>query len=340
MLRNSIVRTIVIALLSLGTLRLAFAAAPVGPIKVGIIGLDAHAVGWTRMINGPKAPPPPLSNLRIVAAYAAYSPDVPFSADNVQQNTVKMRELGAEICDSIEAMLARVDAVMLLSIDGRPHLQQARAVFATKKPLYIDKPVAASLVDVVRIFQEAAESGTPCFSNSSLRYAPDIARAKGDPKLGRVVGCDAYSSSKTTIPGHPDLYYYGIHGCEILFAVMGPGCKTVSRVKTDSTDLAAGVWADGRLGAFRGIREGRQGFGATIFGEKGITTIGQLNGFDALLAEIAVFFQTGRPPMTVEHTLEIYAFMEAADESQRQGGRPIAIQGVLEKARQAAGVQK
>lgn len=311
------------------------ASAATGPIKVGIIGLDAHAVGWTRMINGPGANPS-LSSLRIVAAYPAFSPDVPYSADNIQQNTAKMREMGAEICDSIEAMVEKVDAVMLLSIDGRPHLDQARPVFKSRKPLYIDKPVAASLTDVVQIFREARESGTPCFSNSSLRYAPDIARAKADPKVGRVLGCDAYSSSKTTIPGHPDLFYYGIHGCEILFSVMGPGCQTVSRVKTASTDLATGVWADGRLGSFRGIREGSQGFGATIFGEKGITAIGRLNGFEVLLAEIATFFKTGQPPMTVEHTLEIYAFMEAADESQRQGGRPVSLQSVLAKAQQAA----
>ena len=144
------------------------------PIKVGIIGLDAHAVPWTQIIHGPKAPPP-ISDLRIVAAVPAPCADIPFSRDNIEKNTAQMRELGVEICGTIEAMLLKVDAVMVLSLDGRPHLRQARPAFAARKPVFIDKPVAASLAEVIEVFREARASGTPCFSNSSLRYSPGIA---------------------------------------------------------------------------------------------------------------------------------------------------------------------
>ena len=136
------------------------------PIRVGIIGLDAHAVPWTTIITDPKAQPP-ISEMKVVAAVPAYSPDIPFSADNIEKNKQAMRDMGVELVDTVEAMLPKVDAVMLLSIDGRPHLQQARPVFAAKKPIFIDKPVAASLVDIVRIFDLAQKTGTPCFSNSS-----------------------------------------------------------------------------------------------------------------------------------------------------------------------------
>jgi hypothetical protein len=304
-------------------------------IRVGIIGLDAHAVPFTRIISDPKTQPP-VSEMKVVAAVPAFSPDIPFSADNIEKNTQRMREMGVEIVDTVEAMLSKVDAVMLLSIDGRPHLEQARPVFAARKPIFIDKPVAASLVDVVRIYDLAQESGTPCFSNSSLRYSPGIAGMRDDPRVGRVLGCDAYSSNAPLEPNHPDLFYYGIHGCELLFTIMGPGCKTVSRVKTPTADLAAGVWEDGRLGAFRGILQGRVGFGATVFGERGIAPAGQFVGYEPLLVEIAKFFKTGKPPVSVEETLEIYAFMEAADESKRQGGIPISLATVLDKAKRGS----
>ena len=42
-------------------------------------------------------------------------------------------------------------------------------------------------------------------------------------------------------------------------------------------------------------------------------------GYEPLLVEICKFFRTGKPPVTAEETLEIFAFMEAADESKRQG---------------------
>jgi hypothetical protein len=304
-------------------------------IRVGIIGLDAHAVPWTQILVDPKTPQP-ASLMKVVAAVPTYSPDIPFSADNIEQNKQRMRDLGVELVDSIEAMLPRVDAVMLLSIDGRPHLEQARPVLAAGKPLFIDKPVAASLVDVVRIYDLARETETPCFSNSSLRYSPGIFAKRDDPALGKVLGCDAYSSNAPLEPSHPDLFYYGIHGCELLFTIMGSGCDTVTRLTTPTADLAAGTWDDGRIGTFRGIRQGRVGFGGTVFGEQGIAPAGSFEGYEPLLVEIARFFQTGRPPVTPEQTLEIYTFMEAADESKRQGGVPVSLESVLRRAREAA----
>jgi hypothetical protein len=305
------------------------------PLRVGIVGLDAHAVPWTQIIADPKSPAP-IHDMKIVAAVPAFSADIPFSADNIAKNTQAMRDMGVEIVDTVEALLPKVDAVMVLSIDGRPHLAQAQPVFAAKKPLYVDKPVAASLTDVVRIYDLARTTGTPCFSSSSLRYSPGIAGMNNDPRVGKVLGCDAYSSNAPLEPSHPDLFYYGIHGSELLFTIMGPGCQTVSRVKSPTADLAAGVWADGRLGTYRGILQGRVGFGATVFGDQGIAPSGDFGGYEPLLVEIAKFFRTGQPPVTAEQTLEIYAFLEGADESKRQGGVPVSLASVLEQARQRA----
>lgn len=303
------------------------------PIRVGIIGLDAHAVPWTRIIHD-RAAKPPISDMRIVAAVAAPSPDVPFSATNIQQNIAAMRDLGVEILGTAEELVPRVDAVMVLSIDGRPHLQQARPVFAAKKPVFIDKPVAASLREIVQIYRAAEQSGTPIFSNSSLRYGPATVALGHNASLGRVLGCDTHCSSQSILPGHPDLFYYGIHGCDMLFAIMGPGCQSVTRLQTPTADLVTGVWRDGRVGTFRGIRQGQTGYGATVFGEKEIVSAGKFEGYEPLLVEIARFFRTGKAPVSVAETLEIYAFLAAADESLRQGGQPVAIDRVLAAARE------
>jgi len=308
------------------------------PIRVGIIGLDAHGVPWTKIINAPDVQPP-ISGMRVVAAYPAYSPDIPFSNDKIQGNIETVKGLGVEIVDSVDALLPKVDAVMVLSIDGRPHLAQCQAVIAAGKTLYVDKPVAASLVDVVKIYDLARKAGVPCFSSSSLRYSADFIAACHDPKIGNVVGCDAYSSNAPLEPSHPDFFYYGIHGSELLFTIMGPGCKTVTRVKSDTADLAAGVWSDGRMGTLRGILKGRTGFGATVFGEKGVAPAGKFEGYAPLLVEIAKYFRSRQPPVAEAVTLEIYAFMEAADESKRQGGCPVSVEEVLAKARAAAGVK-
>jgi hypothetical protein len=114
---------------------------------------------------------------------------------------------------------------------------------------------------------------------------------------------------------------------------MGTGCKEVIRVSTEGTDIVTGVWEDGRLGTFRGTRSGEHEYGGTAFGEKGVVRVGPYSGYEALLRQIIQFFQSGISPVSEEETLEIYAFMEAADESKRKGGVAVNLKETLEKAR-------
>jgi predicted dehydrogenase len=272
--------------------------------------------------------------MRIVAAFPGGSPDLPTSIDRVAGFTEKVKSQGVEIVDSIDALLPKVDAVLLESVDGRPHLEQARPVIKAGKPLFIDKPAAASLADAIEIYRLAKEAGVPLFSSSSLRFSPGIASMKNDPAIGEVLGCVAYSPCSLD-SHHPDLFWYGIHGVEELFTIMGSGCVSVSRVHTEDTDVVTGIWRDGRVGTFRGLRGGKAGYGAVVFGSKGIGPSGSYGGYEPMLLEIAKFFQTRKPPVTADETLEILAFMEAADESKRQNGAIVTLSSMMEKAKAA-----
>ena len=132
------------------------------------------------------------------------------------------------------------------------------------------------------------------------------------------------------------MFFYGIHGIEPLYALMGPGCETVTRIQTKDTDLVSGVWKDGRVGTYRGIRRNKADFGAIAFGSKGIVQAGREGGYEDLCREIGRFFKTRKVPVQPGETIEIFAFMEAADESKRQGGAPVSLKDVLAKARVAA----
>ena len=304
-------------------------------LRAGVIGLDtSHAPAFAELLNRPNNSGD-LAGVRIVAAFPGGSPDIPSSADRVAGYTKQYRDLGIEIVDSVEALLPKVDVVLLESVDGRPHLVQVLPVLRAKKSVFIDKPVAGSLADAVAIFQAAERFNVPCFSSSSLRFSPGILGMRSDPRVGAVLGCEARGPCSLE-PHHPDLFWYGIHGVETLFTIMGPGCVAVSRVQTDGTDLVVGRWSDGRIGTFRGLRAGAHGYGATVYGDKGIAPSGGYEGYEPLVREIVKFFKTGKPPVSALETLEIYAFMEAADESKRQGGAPVTVESVLAKARAAA----
>ena len=117
--------------------------------------------------------PAPDALERLVAAYPGGSPDVRSSRTRVEGFTATLRDKhGVEIVDSVDALLGKVDVVLLESVDGRKHLEQAEPVLKARKPVFIDKPVAGTLADALTIFQLAEASGTPCFSSSSLRYSP------------------------------------------------------------------------------------------------------------------------------------------------------------------------
>jgi hypothetical protein len=296
-------------------------------IRVGIIGLDtSHVIAFTKILNR-EQPGEELAGCRVVAAYPQGSPDIESSVRRVPHYTEQIQELGVEIVPSIAALLERVDAVLLETNDGRPHLEQVRPVLAAKQPVFIDKPIAGSLADAVTIANEAKAAGVPIFSSSSLRYAPGAQAIRGGA-IGRVVGCDVYSPCSLEAT-HPDLFWYGIHGVETLFTVMGPGCESVVRVSSDGTDVVVGKWRDGRIGTFRGVREGKGGYGGIAFGAEGVREIGSSGGYEPLVVEIVKFFRTGEPPVDIEETLEIYAFMEAADDSKRRGGVPVRLEEVL-----------
>lgn len=300
------------------------------PLRVGVVGLDtSHSIAFTKAMNA--SPGNPLMrNCRVTVAYPYGSKDLKESNIRIPGYVEEMQKLGIKISDSIEALLAEVDAVLLETNDGNPRLEQMRQLLAAGKPVFMDKPVAAKFSDVLAIYTAAKDANVPVFSSSSLRFAGGVQEArKGD--FGKVLGCETYSPCSLE-PTHTDLYWYGIHGVEMLYTCMGTGCESVTRISSDGFDVVVGKWSDGRIGTFRGIRQGKSGYGGTVFGDKTIAPIGPYKGYDPLVVAIAHFFRTHESPVSVDETIELYAFMTAADESKRQGGVPVSIADVIDAA--------
>jgi hypothetical protein len=314
----------------------AFCCCPIGAqteIKVGIIGTDtSHVPAFTKLLND-KNDPGYLPGARVVAAYKGGSPDVESSRTRVDRFAEEVAtKYGVEIVDSIDKLLAKVDCVLLESVDGRPHLAQVKPVLKAGKRVFIDKPFAASYADAAEIVRLAKAANVPIFSSSSLRYAADLQAIKNSDKHGGITGALTYGPESYE-PHHPDLFWYGIHAVEMLYTLMGAGCESVTRVKAAGGDTVTGVWRDGRLGTMRGITQGKQDYGATAFGTKAtmVTPLAMKTDYRPLLVEIVKFFQTGVPPITPEETLEIMAFMEAADLSKARGGVPVKLTDVTKR---------
>jgi len=287
-------------------------------IRVGMIGLDtSHCNAF-----GKEFQEHPEYGIRLVAAYPSFSPDLATSAERVEgYKKIMTEKYGVKLTESIDEMLGMVDVIMIESVDGRRHLKELRAVAASGKPTFIDKPFSASLADAKEMVKLIKEHKLPCFSASSLRFDTAFAEsvAEKDKRFGRILGVDAYTTAHLE-KTNPGLFWYGIHGVEILYTLMGRGCKTVSSTITPEGELNVGIWPEGRLGTLRGIRDGKSGFGATILSEKAPPTfVPARNDYYAKLVEAMVkFFQTKKPPVDIDETLEMCAFIDAALKSAEQ----------------------
>jgi hypothetical protein len=294
-------------------------------IRLGIIGTDtSHVIAFTRAFNGPPGPDH-VEGAKVVAAYKGGSPDVESSYKRVDKFAAQLAdEWGIEFVDDIPTLCSKVDGILLESVDGRPHLAQAREVIAAGRPLFIDKPMSATLEDAREIARLAKEAGVPWFSSSSLRWSPYVTELL--PHMKEARGVATWGPGPTEPHHYLDLAWYAIHATEMLYTLMGPGCEEVTRTSSPDVDVVVGKWSDGRLGTVTALRP-RGGYGAIAFLPKGIKQgpADAKSSYLPLLERVVKFFQTGEPPVPNDVTLELFAFMDAAQKSKEQGGKPVKL---------------
>lgn len=302
---------------------LAAAVLPAADLRLGIIGTDtSHVVAFASILNDP-ANKNHIPGARIAAAFKGGSADLESSASRVDKYAEELAsKYGVEIVPSIAALLGKVDAILLESVDGRKHLPQFREIMKAGKPIFIDKPLASTYADAVEIARLGRENNTRWFSASSLRFSRGIPALKQPDLRGALV----WGPGPTEKTHQLDLTWYGIHSVEILYTFLGRGCVEVTRVAGANGDAVTGRWSDGRLGTVV-LDNDYAGFGATTFAKRKSLVSGAdfYTGYQDLLVEIVKFFQGGPSPVDEKETLEMFAFMDAAQRSKESGGKPVAL---------------
>ncbi|MCE9604368.1 MAG: Gfo/Idh/MocA family oxidoreductase [Planctomycetia bacterium] len=326
------------------------------PVRVGLLGVDNYqALEYAQFYNSPKAEGD-LAGLRVTAVYPVTSAAYPNSEKLTAQWMQSFARLGSteknglkdyhpvEVVDSIEALLAKCDAVIMMGLDGRVHLQHATPVLKARKPLVIGRPLATTSADAAAILQLAAETKTPCFSCSQHRFSEGFIGMRDHPEVGKVLGCDVYGGYDLKAV-EADLSTRSLHSLETIYTIMGPGVESVSCVSTPYSESYTLVWSDGRVGTYRGIKQGAIKWSATVFGDKGVSTSGiyghgvpvkgvvptndKYTGYEGLARAMAKFFKGGPNPIPASETLEMFAVFDAAELSKQQGGAVIKTSSVV-----------
>ena len=295
-------------------------------LRVGMIGLDtSHCEAFTKVLND-AGYPHHVPGAEVAGAYPGGSRLTAFSRDRVAEITSRMRdERGVKIHDSIEAAAEGMDAFLLESVDGRQHLEQFEVLAEYGKPVFIDKPLTCSYEQARRLADLAVERGIPVMTASAIRFAGGIADV--NVAGAAVHACEAFGPMKLP-DDYPPYFWYGIHSADVLFSLMGRGCRAVRAIHREETDLIVGEWEDGRIGSVRGTRFDGGVFGCTVFGAGGVRTAVALDDppyYVRLVREIVRFFRTGESPVDLEESVEIIGFLDAATRSRERDGAAVEL---------------
>lgn len=299
-------------------------------IRLGILDFDtSHCVEFTKRLNQIDGTPKEqfVEGAKVVIGCAGESK---LSPERIEGFVTTMKKFGVPLVEKPADMIGKVDAMLIEAVDGTVHLERAKPFLEAGIPCFIDKPFTCSVADAKKILELSEKHKAPVFSSSSLRYAPEVVEFVADPKPGKLVGCAVYGpASLSPIPErNAGLYHYAIHAVEVLYTLMGPGCKRVSNVSEKGVDVVTGHWKDGRVATLRGIRQGQSGYGFTAFSEKGIKTltVGTTFIYRELLKQVVEFVKTKKSPLDPATTVEIMAFIEAANKSGANHGAGETVQ--------------
>ncbi len=310
------------------------------PLKIGMVDFDSsHCVEFTRRMHyaGIEADQW-VDGARVVLGCPGTSL---LSPERVPGFTDEMRQLGVPLVDRPEEMIGHVDAVMIVSVDGSVHWERARPFIDAGIPCFVDKPFTCSVAEAREMIEFAMRRGTPIFSSSALRYAPEVvefvARTQAaDSDTGRILGATVYGPAPTHAR-NPGLFHYGIHAIEMLFTLLGPECEWLTCVRhggeADSAETGAevvtGHWSGGRIGSVHGIRSGTRAYGFVAFCDKAVRHVvvesKDYRFYRDLLKQVIRFFETHEPPVNSSETIRIMSFCAAARQSGHSGGVPTPI---------------
>ncbi len=292
-------------------------------LRLGIIGADtSHVIVFTKTFNDPSSKDH-VPGARVVAFYKTGSKDIPESWDRVDKYANEMvNELHIESVPDIPTLCSKVDGILLESNDGRVHLAQAKQVIAAGKPLFIDKPLASTLEDAREIARLAKAANVKWFSSSALRFGTIASTMKFPDAQGVIT----WGPGPLEAHHHLELGWYAIHPIEMLYAIKGPGCEEVTRVFTKDSDDITCRWKDGTIGSVRALRPYGD-YGAVVFRPKSVEQTPPKVPFSygPMLTALVKFFETGVPPVSNDETLELFAYLDAAQRSKDAGGKPMKL---------------
>lgn len=304
-------------------------------LKVGIIGMsagNAHPYSWSAIINGVfDGGEITRCGYPAVATYLKANEDTlglpqarvthVWAQERKISESIALTTKIPHIVDDLATMASQVDAVILARDDAENHREMCEPFFAAGVPVFIDKPLAATMQDL-EWFEEQHRKGKFFMSCSSMRYSNEARTAKTELEtLGKI--------ELVTCVGKKDWQKYGVHLLEALFSVLDdPQTLSVRHIGRKDKDIVHLEFENGIQATLHLFMDISSTFQLSVFGQKGWKLVDIRNSYSMFRDNIIEFLRSveeGKPRLSFSKTQNIINTLISADESLKAGGSVIKI---------------
>ena len=307
-------------------------------IRLAMLGCTAgngHPYSWSAMFNGydrakmtaecPFAGIPeylnkqPEESLAISGAEVTHiccTGDGGFTADHVAACSRIPNVVTAP-----EAVIGKVDAVIIATDKGDEHVERARPFVEAGLPLFVDKPLADNTPDL-ETFTDWVEQGKVIMTSSCMRYAKEFMPYRlSIQELGEL--------RFVSITTPKSWERYGIHALEAIYPILGPGFVSVRNTGTVERNL---VHLKHRSGTDAVVVASADMYGAfgclQLCGTAGHVQTVSRDTFYAFKTQLEAFIhylRSGIRPFPFSETVELMKLVIGGIESRENGGAEVVI---------------
>jgi hypothetical protein len=220
-------------------------------------------------------------------------------APNGRDNSSWCHDMGIEQMLTIEAVVANSDYLVVLSPD-HPEFHEELAFLPLKsgKPTFVDKTFAPDRQTAITLFELAAKHGTPLYSSSALRFAPEYAKARG--------------KEINTIYSHGSGKYanYAVHQIEPIVSLMGVRAERIMSIGTILAPALLIGYPNGRQATMHLIQESPFLLTLQFENSHSARLEAEADFFALFIDNLVQFFHTGISTVEPEETISVITLIE------------------------------
>lgn len=286
-------------------------------IKTAIIGLDtSHSIQFTQRAQDPECETAQkVDGLEIISCMRF---ETPFQdKKGLDERTAQLEKWGVKVYEDFDKTVEGAEAVMLEVNDPTLHVEYFEKAAKLGIPVFLDKPLADTMENGLKIKEIAEKYNVRMFSASSLRFIQNMVETVDSVK---DIQCASVFGPLGIAPVGESAVWYGVHAFEILQRIMGLGCKEISVVKDKKGVVAVVTYSDGRRGVVE-LAEGAFVYGGSVRSndDKAVFVCDMTYAYKGLLELIVGFFRGEPAPMGFENTLEIMNMLDTTVRAMKSG---------------------